>query len=213
MCLSIQIKQENELSSVLTQAAPSECSHHGSFSFEWVTPSGLELDVSWSHSNSPLKVIGSVSFYHLLSYGFWYTVARKEFSIQFEVIGYPCENHANCLTVIYRPSPGVMFSRRKRKVSTTYISRTILRIYALEVKRSIHYKEMQISANESLLQNACMQTPFTYAIFTRDTFTWVNAVHTDSKTQYNRNVNFPQVNVSHVNTALICSLAEKQVKK
>ena len=40
------------------------------------------------------------------------------------------------------------------------------------------------------------------AVFTRDTFTWGKYHFTiENVTQYNRNVNLPQVNVSRVNTA------------
>ena len=44
----------------------------------------------------------------------------------------------------------------------------------------------------------------TYAVFTRDTITWGNCHFTiENVTQYNRDVNLPQVNVSRVNTALV----------
>ena len=43
-----------------------------------------------------------------------------------------------------------------------------------------------------------------YAMFTQDTFTWGKCIFTiENVTQYNRNVNLPQVNVSCVNVALV----------
>ena len=43
----------------------------------------------------------------------------------------------------------------------------------------------------------------TYVVFTRDTFTSGKChVTIENVTQYNRNVNLPQVNVSRVNTAI-----------
>ena len=43
-----------------------------------------------------------------------------------------------------------------------------------------------------------------YAVFTRDTFTWDKCHFTiENVTQYNKNVNLPQVNVSPVSTALV----------
>ena len=52
-----------------------------------------------------------------------------------------------------------------------------------------------------------------YAVFTRETFTrgkWHFTI--ENVTQYNRNVNLPQVNVSRVNTAIGISVNHQNVR-